>query len=311
MSHFDVLVDAPSTTLRYTESRAFIKAPASPGYTDSMVGKLGYAMYKFNDQRWYFREEGQDDWRWVHFHQIAFVPMIGDKVLIFGPGVSDEYRWDRYATYTDQEVRDRVVTVTGLSRDLSDDAKTCSVKVTGEVKSRQKPDDTEQVTVTLISVGNSLPWRFAEAVQSPEESELRSTRFHDFHTLAQLLYDTNKAKMNYQSDINLIGEMLETEATDRNWCEEYDTFIDHFNDKSKVAYIEPRSNDYDVEVELEFTIRVKASAYTSARNADEAVDNVRDMSIGDFDIDLHNHLTNYNYDVIDEDVHEVGSASEC
>jgi hypothetical protein len=302
---------APSTTLRYTESRAYIKAPANTGYTDSMVGKLGYAQYKINDQRWYFREEGETDWRWVHFNQIAFVPMIGDKIYMFGPGVPDEYRWDRYAVYNDQELRDRVVKVTSTTFELADDAVTGTVTITGEVKSRQKPDDTEQVKVVVQGIGTSLPWKFAEAVLSPEESDCRATRFHEFHTLAQLLFDTNKAKANYQSDIALIGGMLEEEATNRNWCEEYDIFVDSFNDKSKVAYIEPRSNDYDVEVELEFTIRVKHSVYTSARNADEAVDYVRDMSIGDIDFDLHNAISNFDYDVVDEDIHEIGSASEC
>ena len=302
---------APSTTLRYTESRAFIKAPAHDHYTDSMVSKLGYAQYKINDQRWYFREEGEEDWRWVHFHQIAFVPMVGDKILMGGPSVPEDYRWDRYAVYNDQELRDRVVTVTSIWFDLADDAKSGTVNISGEVKSRQKPDDTEQVRLVMQSIGTVLPWRFAESVLSPEESEVRATRFHEFHTLSQLLHDTNKAKINYQSDITLIGEMLENEATDRNWCEEYDTFIDHFNEKSKISYIEPRSNDYDVEVEVEVTLRIKTSVYTSARNADEAVDNVRDMSIGDMDFDLHNALMNYNYDVHDEDIHEVGSASEC
>ncbi len=305
------LVDAPSTSLRYTESRAFIKAPMSPNYTDSMVGKLGYAQYKTHDHRWYFREEGQADWSWVHFHQIAFVPMIGDKILMGGPGVPEEYKWNHYAAISDTEMRDRVVKVTSITFDLADDALSGTATVTGEVKSRQKPDDTEQIKVVIQSVGTSLPWKFAEAVLSPDESQCRATRFHEFHTFAQAMYDANKAKANMQSDIDLIAEMLETEATDRNWCEEYDTFIDHFNNKSKIAYIEPRSNDYEVEVELELTIRIKTSAYTSARNSDEAVDNVRDMSIGDIDFDLHNHLSNFDYEVVDEDIHEVHGANQC
>ena len=35
------------------------------------------------------------------------------------------------------------------------------------------------------------------------------------------------------------------------------------------------------------------------------------MSIGDMDFDLHNHLMNFDYEVIDEDIHEVGNATDC
>ena len=305
------IVDTPSTHLRYTESRAFIKAPASPGYTDSMVGKLGYVEYKVQDHTWYFREEGQAERRRVQFNQIAFVPMLNDKILVWGPGIPPEYHYDRYVNKTDDIIRDLIVTVTTVTCDLADDALTGTITITGEVKSRQKPDDTEQVKVTVPNQGTSLPWKFAEAVLSPEESECRATRFHEFHDFVQAIYTANKFKANYSSDFELIGEMLQNEATERNWCEEYDTFVDAFNAKSKVAYIEPRSNDYEVEVTYEFTIRVSNSVITSARNADEAVDNVRDMSIDEMDFDLQNHLSNYDYDVIDEDIHEVGSASEC
>ena len=89
------IVDTPSTHLRYTESRAFIKAPASPGYTDSMVGKLGYVEYKVQDHTWYFREEGQAERRRVQFNQIAFVPMLNDKILVWGPGIPPEYHYDQ------------------------------------------------------------------------------------------------------------------------------------------------------------------------------------------------------------------------
>lgn len=304
------IVETPSTTLRYTESRAFIKAPASPGYTDSLLGKLGWAQYKHHDQRWYFREDQEQDWRWVYFNQIAFVPMINDKILITGPSVPEEYRWERYAAYSDQELRDRVVTVTGMSWSPDEDGSSGCVEVVGEVKSRQKPDDTEQVKAIIPTLGITMPWRFAEAVLTPDESECRARRFHEFHTLSANLYTANKDMINYQSDINLIGEMLENEATDRNWCDEYDTFIDHFNEQSKIAYIEPRSNDYDVEVELELTIRVKTTVFTSARNADEAVDNVRDMGMYDIEYDLSSLINSGDYDVTDEDIHEIGSANE-
>ena len=304
------LLDQPSTHLRYTESRAFIKAPASPGYTDSMVGKLGYVEYKVQDHTWYFREEGQAERRRVQFNQIAFVPMLNDKILVWGPGIPPEYHYDRYVNKTDDIIRDLIVTVTTVTCDLADDALTGTITITGEVKSRQKPDDTEQVKVTVPNQGTSLPWKFAEAVLSPEESECRATRFHEFHDFVQAIYTANKFKANYSSDFELIGEMLQNEATERNWCEEYDTFVDAFNAKSKVAYIEPRSNDYDVEVELELTIRVKTTVFTSARNADEAVDNVRDMGMYDIEYDLSSLINSGDYDVTDEDIHEIGSANE-
>ena len=305
------LIDQPSSILRYTKSKAFIKAPAIPNYNDDMVGKEGYVEYKHNDQRWYFQEEGGDEWRWVHFFQIAFVPMPGDKILVSSPQIPHEYRYDRYINLSDNDIRDMVVTVTKVEwYQPESDVNGCA-RITGEVKSRQKPDDTEQVQFDNPQLGLSMPWVFASSAFTPDEAEDRATRFHEFHRVSVNLADYQRLKNDYYKDIELLADMLREEAENRNWCEEYDNFVDNFNSQSKVATIEPRTNDYEVEVTFDICIRVTNSVVTSARNADEAVDNVRDMSIGDMDFDLHNHLMNFDYEVIDEDIHEVGNATDC
>ena len=305
------LITQPSAELRYTESKAFIKAPAIPNYADTMLGKEGFVQYKHNDQRWYFRDATTAEWRWVHFHQIAFVPMPEDKILVTSQQIPYEYRYDRYQNLSDNDIRDLVVTVTKVEWYQPENGDTGCARITGEVKSRQKPDDTEQIQFDVPRSGLSTPWVFAAMALTPEDSEDRATRFHEFHRLSVNLYDFQRLKNDYYKDIELLGQMLLEEAETRQWCEEYDTFIDRFNEKSKVATIEPRSNDYEVEVTYEITIRVTNSVITAARNEDEAMDNVREMGIGDMDFDLHNHLSNFDYDVVDEEIYAVGDATEC
>ena len=264
--------DAPSKTLRYNESQAIIKASSSPGYTDPLLGRKGFAHYNSNEGRWYFREEGTDDNRWVHFNQISFVPMIGDKILVSSSDVPFEYHWDRYNSPRDaQSIEDHTVRVTSVTHELSDNASYVRIHVTGEVKSRQKPDDTEQVAFNMpTNTSILLPWTFAEAVAYPDESERRATLFHDFHRVSVRLWEMTREKRDYSSDIELIGSMLENEAESRNWCSEYDQFIDRFNAESKIAFIDPREKDFDVTVDVTVTMTVPVTISVTARSGEDA-----------------------------------------
>ena len=51
---------APSTTLRYTESRAYIRHLQTPTTPTQWSASWVTREYKINDQRWYFRGEGED-----------------------------------------------------------------------------------------------------------------------------------------------------------------------------------------------------------------------------------------------------------
>lgn len=305
-----------SDMLRYTESDVYLVDGRVNGVADDMVGKHGLAWYRPSESRWYFREYGTDDNRIVHFHQLGFCPMVGDEVLSSSGSVPLDYRMDMYGNMEDSQIQNRLIKVTKTEwsdiNNLGQQDTSPRIWVTGEVKSVQKPDDTEEVRFPVYSP-YVLHWMFPQASSLYRDSHsvpCRNLAFHEFHQFANRMALLGMDKTNYQSDIELIGDMLREEAESRSWCEEYDSFIDHFNSKSKAAYIEPRSNDYQVDVEMEYTIRVKGTVYTSARNEDEAVDNVRDMSAGDMDIDFAYLLCDSsNYEVIDEDVHEVGDAN--
>jgi len=261
--------EAPSKALRYTESSAYIKAGLS--FDNHMVGRKGFAHFNVSEGRWYFREEGSNDERWVEFSQIAFVPVIGDKILVGSPEFPHEYRWDRYNSLRDaQSIADHTVTVTDVAWVYGEDHSQGSVVVTGEVKSRQKPDDTEQVKFAMPAGRSTrLPWTFAESVPNPD-SETRATLFHEFHNVSVRLWEMTKQKQDYSSDIDLLGQMLGDEANARGWCNEYDQFVEQFNADSKIATIDPREREYDVTVDVTVTIKVPVTISVTATSEENA-----------------------------------------
>ena len=314
-----------SAALLYNECHVYIQDGWDKGTPDEMVGKEGFARYFLSDQRWKFRERGEEEWRWVNFHQLAFVPLSGDRVVCTSSDVDSHYRYERYATMSDSDVQDRLITVTSTewSDQGNEGTKYDQPKawIIGEVKSRQKPDDTERVRFRACHSPHLLYWLFAEStslgsneINFPSSERAanpgRNRLFHDFQLTHARLDHVQSDLNDYKSDFNLVGEMLTHEAQNRDWCDEYDSFVEHFNSKSKIAHIDERRNDYEVEVEMEVTMRIKTHVLTEARNADDAVDNVRDMDESDIDFDLHNHLTNFDYDVVDTCVHEVNDATQ-
>ena len=314
------MIDSHSTqqskALLYNESHVYIQDGWTKDVPDEMVGKEGFAKYFYNDQRWKFRERGEEEWRWVNFHQLAFVPLSGDLVVCTSSDVAEHYKYEPYATMSDGDVLDRMIKVT--STEWSDQGNE-GVKydrhnawIVGEVKSRQKPDDTERVRFRACHSPHLLYWMFTEhtSLGQPDLQE-RNSVFHQFQLMQARLDHVQTDLRNYRSDVRLMGEMLTYEAQNRDWCDEYDSFVDHFNSKAKIANIEERSNDYEVEVDMEVTLRIRTNVVTQARNADDAVDNVRDMDESDIDFDLHANITNFNYDVTDTSVYEVREATQC
>ena len=311
-------LEQQSATMLYNESHVYIQDGWTKGTfdADSNYGKKGFAKWDANKTRWFFREHGSEEWVWIQFHQLAFVPMHGDQVVCTSSDVPTHYKYDRYATLSDQEVLDRIITVTrtewsnnGNDGSIYDQPKAW---VVGEVKSRQKPDDTEQVRFRACHSPHLTYWLFTQATSlgSPDLQH-RNRIFHEFHLTHARLDHVQTDLTAYRSDFTLVSEMLTYEAQNRDWCEEYDSFVDAFNNKSKIANIEERRNDYEVEVEMEVTLRIKTTVNTEARNADDAVDNVRDMDVSDIDFDLHSNISNFNYDCTDTTLWDIGQATQC
>ena len=170
-------VQPTSASLRYNECHVFIRDGHQRGTDNEMIGQEGTAWWRPEELRWYFRKYGTDEPRWVRFHQLAFCPMPGDQVLATSNSVPDEYRYNRYTDNLEpQQIRDRLITVTGVEwsqRDHNGNADpNCSAMpwVHCEVKSRQKPDDTEHVRF-MAGGSDILNWTLSEAKGSDFNSD--------------------------------------------------------------------------------------------------------------------------------------------
>jgi len=235
--------EVTSDLLRYNESSVYIVDGHTPFEADDMVGKHGLAWWQHSENRWYFREYGTENVRWVKFHQLGFCPLIGDQVLVRGAEVPVEYRMDRYGKLDTQQVRDRLITVTGTEWSRLNNKGEVKewwkprVWINGEVKSHQNPDETEQVRFTVFSP-HQLDWMF------PDESSLgdkdvpsRNLLFHEFHAVHALLSQASNRESYYEKDFHLIGEMLSDEAHRGGRCDEFDRFVEIFNSDSELGVI--------------------------------------------------------------------------
>ena len=138
---------------------------------DDMVGKEGFARYFYHDQRWKFRERGEEEWRWINFHQLAFVPLSGDRVVCTSSDVAEHYRYERYATMSDSDVQDRIITVTRT--EWSNNGNDGSQKHGSSVRSSHARSQTTpsrfgfgRATALISCIGCSLKPRAWESTQS-------------------------------------------------------------------------------------------------------------------------------------------------
>jgi hypothetical protein len=100
-----------------------------------------------------------------------------------------------------------------------------------------------------------------------------------------------KRLANHREDIVLIGNALIKEAVDREWCSEYDDFVDELN-KHLHESLPIRTRWYDVEVEFteirtqRTVIQVEATSEAAAlAEAQELGDDDPDCYINDYDWD--------------------------
>lgn len=83
--------------------------------------------------------------------------------------------------------------------------------------------------------------------------------------------DMNRAQEQHAADIARIGEAMLAEAEARDWCGQYDDFVDNLNVKLDVA-LPTRNHDYDVVIPITITVRV------TARDEDGARHNAQDLA---------------------------------
>lgn len=84
---------------------------------------------------------------------------------------------------------------------------------------------------------------------------------------------TRAARM--QSDWDLLNEKLHDESKSRDWCNVYDQCIEEWNSEFSVFQLQPRAQDYNVEVTITATWTVSVPVENMASDED-AMEYVRD-----------------------------------
>lgn len=102
--------------------------------------------------------------------------------------------------------------------------------------------------------------------------------------LTEQLYEASKSAESYKKmyhsasdDLDTIATALSEEAESRGWCGEYNDFCQQVNATLKGGgYLQPLEREFEVEVEIEATIRVPRTIYVMASSYDDAVSMVAD-----------------------------------
>lgn len=150
----------------------------------------------------------------------------------------------------------------------------------GEFVSISKPDDTIRLSFTSYEEPLAQWERelLGEApAQEPRPSEETGIITDLQQQVERLTRERDQARESaqaYSADFAAVGEALMEEAIQRDWCSEYDEFVDRVNSQTKRLDLPIREQEYEVEVTvsgyIETTTTVTVTAY-SQENADKMV----------------------------------------
>lgn len=139
-----------------------------------------------------------------------------------------------------------------------------------------------------------------------QQTEELANLNNEFAVTKVKLERANKELSEVYSDFNLVGERLQDEAEDRDWCSAYDNFIDFLNERMTRLQFPTREREYEVTFDLSKTMTAQVTVTVTAKNEDDALDIARDSNdffslsdkvYGNWDID--------DYDVEDSSVTEA------
>ena len=155
-----------------------------------------------------------------------------------------------------------------------------------------KEKDSEPIEATYnygYEYGNShniiLPNDQQRVVNTRELTQVRPLTDAEMVVyLTEQLYEASKSAESYKKmyhsaadDLDTIATALSEEAESRGWCSEYNEFCNQVNATLKGGgYLQPFEQEYEVEVEIEATIRVPRTIYVMASSYDDAVSMVTD-----------------------------------
>lgn len=128
--------------------------------------------------------------------------------------------------------------------------------------------------------------------------------------VARVDLDNNKkmrveGREKHERDIRIIGEALIEEAEERDWCSQFDDFIEKVNNELSVE-LPLRQHEYDVEMLITQTRTQTVTVTVTARNTDEARRLVEDDPSNHFD----GHISDYDWDIEDEET-EITDVTEA
>jgi hypothetical protein len=93
---------------------------------------------------------------------------------------------------------------------------------------------------------------------------------------------TDAAVYRHRSDVALIGQRLIAEADDRDFCDDFEKFVDDINTELTVQ-LPRREHDYTVTVSVELRISVTAATEQQARDVAEGLVEEAETRLDEFD----------------------------
>lgn len=112
----------------------------------------------------------------------------------------------------------------------------------------------------------------------------------------------NKLKNKYElleKDFTTVSQALRKEAEDREWCSDYNKFVEDVNEHLIVKELELLEREYVVEITFTRTQKVETSITITATSRQEAEDIVNDMN---YDSNLNEaNVKDYDWDTEEED----------
>ncbi len=110
---------------------------------------------------------------------------------------------------------------------------------------------------------------------------------------------------NYRRSMEIISERLNREASDRDWCDEFDRIIDEVNsDLPGQFYLDKREREYEVTWRETHTLTVRRSAIIMAEDEESAISQVEDWDEAD-SYDLKEAIDNGNVEFDSSDDYEA------
>ena len=184
-------------------------------------------------------------------------PMLVERLSVFSvpPAVGARVRGYEIPGATGYEGQEVVVTEVNGSVAFA------------EFKSIQKPDDTVLLGFNAYEVVAAV-----ETADDRRHAELQAK-------ITELEADTSRmsSRINsYCEDIDTIGRLLLEEAERRDWCSDYDDFVEAVNGALNVAVLPVREQEFEIVMRGTATVCWSRNVMVTARNEEDAVSMVED-----------------------------------